>query len=172
MMSRRCGKTGLLNRSRTATVRVLGGVLLAIGLMAGWPDGTLRSAQAAGWPNLDRAQGAGWLELKRDQRRHREQLGPVGKGLSPEVATRLGVVERQEDLDRRALDRREAQWLDEARRRERLSGRTGPPQGPLLRLRIERADANERLRRELRRHTLGPRPAAEPPLAQPPFRLR
>jgi hypothetical protein len=81
-------------------------------------------------------------------------------------------MERQEDLDRRALDRREAQWLEDARRRHNLPGNVAPLQAPALRLRIQRAEASERLRRDLRRHTLGPQPGMAPIQVAPQFRLR
>lgn len=86
----------------------------------------------------------------------------------------MGLVERQEDLDRRALDRREGQWLSELKRRQHLTGSAGPTQAPVLRLRIDRAEASERLRRDLRRHIFGPGPGMvpTPAPASPSFRLR
>jgi hypothetical protein len=83
-------------------------------------------------------------------------------------------MDRQEELDRRALDRHEAQWIEAARRRGYLSGKgpAWPFPDPMLRMRIERAEAGERLRRELRRDTLEPWPVMGPTPAPRPFRLR
>jgi hypothetical protein len=124
--------------------------------------------------DLERAQAAGWLELQRDQARYRQQMDRPGVPPSLEVRRDLEILERQEDLDRRALDQREARWLDNARRHDRLVGQGAltVPQGPTLRLQVDQAEANERLRRNLRRQILAPPSPMAPILAPPPFRLR
>ena len=171
-VSEDCTLPGRRDLSCTAPVHLFCASLLTAGLTIGWPSATAWADQAADRAHLSREQAAGWLELRRDQRLYRERLGQEGAGIAPEAAANLGLMERQEELDRRALDRREAQWLDDARRRQHLPGSIGPSPAPGLRLRIERAEASERLRRDLRRQTLGPRPTMAPIFAPPPFRLR
>jgi hypothetical protein len=171
-VSEDCTLQGRRDLSCTASVHLFCASLLTAGLTVGWPSAIVGADQAAGRAHLLREQAAGWLELRRDQRLYRERLGREGAGTAPEAAANLGLMERQEELDRRALDWREAQWLDDARRRHNLPGSVGPSPAPALRLRIERAEASERLRRDLRRQTLGPRPTMAPISAPPPFRLR
>jgi hypothetical protein len=143
--------------------------MLAAGCL--WATG--RPAQAAQWPDPWRAQTGGWLRLTLDQARYREQEADIGRELTPEAAANLSVIERQEWLERRALDRRETQWIEDARRRERLPGVEKAGASPaVIDLRIERAEADERLRRDLRRRSSGPWPAATPNGPPPPFRLR
>lgn len=168
---RTCTLRGRPCRSRTASVRFVCASLLAAGLTVWWPSGSVWAAQAADEAYLSRRQAAGWLELQRDQRLHRERLGRDGAGLAPEAAANVGLMERQEDLDRRALDRREGQWLNALKRRQNRTGSVGPIRAPALRLRIERAEAGERLRQELRRQTLSSPPGMTPILVPPPFRL-
>ena len=93
---------------------------------------------------------------------------------SLEVRQTLGILERQEDLDRRALDQREARWLDGAQHHDRLVGQGAltVPQWPTLRLQVDQAEASERLSRDLRRQILAPSPPMAPILAPQPFRLR
>lgn len=167
-----CTLRGRRDLSCTAPVQAARASLLAAGLTIGWPAGPVWADGAADWAYLSRDQAAGWLELRREQGLYRGRFGRDSAGIAPEDAANLGLIERQEELDRRALDRREGRWLDNARRRQNLQGGVGPPPAPALRLRIERAEASERLRRELRRHTLGPRPSSAPISAPPPFRLR
>jgi hypothetical protein len=168
---RTCTLRGRQRPSRTASVQFICTSLLTAGLTAWAPFGSVWAGQAADGAYVSRAQAAGWLELQRDQRFYRERLGRDGAGLTPEVAADLGMMERQEDLDRRALDRREGQWPNDLKRRQNLTGSVGPSQAPALRLRIERAEAGERLRLELRRQTLSSPPGMTPILAPPPFRL-
>ncbi len=58
------------------------------------------------------------------------------------------------------------------KRRQNLPGSVGLTQVPVLRLRIERAEASERLRRDLRRDTFGPGSGVVPAPASLRFRLR
>lgn len=167
-----CTLGGRRDLSCTAPVRLVRVSLLAAGLTIGWPAGPVWADRAADWAYLSRDQAAGWLELRREQGLYRGRFGRDGAGIPPEDTANLRLIERQEELDRRALDRREGRWLDNARRRQNLQGSNGPAPAPALRLRIERAEAGERLHRELRRHTLGPRPSSAPISVPPPFRLR
>jgi len=169
-----CTTPGRRGSGCTSSVRPLGAGLLALALAAGSPGVQAGRANAVDRADLERAQAAGWLELRRDQARYRQQIGAAGVVPSPEVRQDLGILERQEDLDRRALDQREARWLEDARRRDRLveQGALTTQQGPTLRLRVEQAEANERLRRDLRRQTLPPSLPMAPILTPPPFRLR
>jgi hypothetical protein len=164
-----CTIRGRKRPIRTGVVQFMRAALLTLACTAG-------AVPAAEWPDLSRSQAGGWLELQRDQARRREQLRPGAMESSPEAAAsleRLERQERQERLDRRALDRREAQWLDDARRRHRWSGGTGAARAPALRAQIERAERTQRLRRDLQRHTFGPRPGtANIPGPSSPFRLR
>lgn len=171
-VSAACTLRGRRDLLCTAPVQLIRASLLAAGLTIGWPAGPVWAGRAADWAYLSRDQAAGWLELRREQGSYRGRFGRDGAGIAPEDAANLGLLERQEELDRRALDRRERRWLDDARRRQNLQGSIGQAQAPALRLRIERAEASERLHRELRRHTLGPRPSSAPISAPPPFRLR
>jgi hypothetical protein len=150
---------------RTGFVQFMRAALLTLACTAG-------VVQAAEWLDLSRSQAGGWLELQRDQARRREQLRGGGREPSPQAAASLERREHQENLDRRALDRREAQWLSDARRRHRLSGGTGAPRDPALRAQIERAEGAQRLRRDLQRHTFGPRPGTANIPGPSPFRLR
>jgi hypothetical protein len=153
---------------------VAGAYMSLLLLAAGCLWATCRPAQAEQWLDPWQAQTGGWLQLTLDQARYRQQEAEVAGGLSPEAAANLGLIERQEWLDRRALDQREAQWTEDARRRERLPGVGNAwtsPAATVLRMRIERAEADERLRRDLRRQSSGPLPAPTPN-PPPPFQLR
>jgi hypothetical protein len=156
----------------TASVRAFRASVLTLALALGWRPGPAWAAPAGDWAALSRQQGAGWLELRQDHQAYRERLWQGSGGPGPDAAATLGRIERQEDLDRRALDQRQRQWLDDMNRRQRQAGGVEPAQAPALRLRIERAEAGERLRRDLRRRTLGPQPGMAPMTAPAPFRLR
>jgi hypothetical protein len=96
---------------------------------------------------------SGWLELQQDQRVYRDKVGP----LPPAEAARLDRMEAQEVMDRRALDQREALWVQSERRREAAAGGGARSQAPSpgLNLRLERAEAGERLRRDISRSYQG-----------------
>ena len=157
---------------RTASVQRCCVALLTAGLVLTGLTRPAAAGQASAWGWLTREQDAGWLELRRGQRTYREQLRQDGAERAPGAAASLDLIERQEELDRRALDLRERQWLDAERRRQTLSGSPGPMQGPALRMRVEQAEANERLRRDLQRRILQSVPGAAPAQAPTPFRLR
>ncbi len=160
----------------TGSVRCLGPSLLALAMALAVVSTTARAGPpgASDQADLERAQAAGWLELKRDQARYRQQFERPGVAPAPTVGLDLGLLERQEDLDRRALDQRQARALEDARRHDRLvdQGALTVPRGPTLHLQRGQAEAAERLRRYLRRQTLTPVAPMAPIPTPPPFRLR
>jgi hypothetical protein len=91
--------------------------------------------------------------LQQDQRAFRAQVGP----LTPPEAARLRALEAQEALDRRALEQQESLWVQTERRRQTALGAGARPYAPspTLNLRIERAEAGERLRRDINRSYQG-----------------
>lgn len=165
---------GRIGRKSTSLVRALGPGLLALALVAASPAGRAGPAGVVDRADLERTQAAGWLELQRDQARYRQQIERSDLPPSLEVRQALGILERQEDLDRRALDQREALWLYGAQHHDRLVGQGAltVPQWPTLRLLVDQAEASERLSRDLRRQILTPSPPMAPILAPQPFRLR
>lgn len=133
---------------RTSPVRPRPPPALALALAAclGAPLGP---SLASGPVDLDRVRASGWLSLQQDQRAFRAQVGP----LTPPEAARLRALEAQEALDRRALDQQESLWVQTERRRQTALGAGARPYAPspALNLRIQRAEAGERLRRDISR---------------------
>jgi len=164
--------SGRLQRLRTAAVRRRFVAWLVVGLAMAVPIGLASGGPPEEWGYLSRSQANGWLELRQDQRIYREQLRQDGVDLGPGGPANLHVLERQEALDRSALDRRERLWLDAERRRQGLPNGIAPGRMPALRLQIEQAEASERLGRELRRRALGPSPGPTSLPSPTPLRLR
>lgn len=100
-----------------------------------------------------RNEARGWLQLERDQAVYRERVAP----LSPSQARELGIRERMESNDKRALDLRQRQTLQSLERKARLSEGAGDrrPQsrvsGPTLRRQSDRQRLRMRIDREIRR---------------------
>jgi hypothetical protein len=70
---------------------------------------------------------------------------------------RLRTLEAQEALDRRALEQQQSLWVQAERRRRTALGAGPRPYAPspALNLRIQRAEAGERLRRDIIRSYQG-----------------
>jgi hypothetical protein len=137
---------------RTSPVRPRPSPALALALAAclGAPLGPSLAADPV---DLDRVRASGWLSLQQEQRAFRAQIGP----LSPPEAARLRAFEAQEAQDRRALEQQESLWLQTERRRQMALGAGPRPYAPspALNLRIQRAEAGERLRRDISRSYQG-----------------
>jgi len=129
---------------RTSAVRPR--LALALAACLGAPPGPSLAADPVA---LDRVRASGWLSLQQEQRAFRAQVGP----LSPPEAARLRTLEAQEALDRRALEQQQSLWVQAERRRRTALGAGPRPYAPspALNLRIQRAEAGERLRRDISR---------------------
>lgn len=100
-----------------------------------------------------RNEARGWLQLERDQAVYRERVAP----LSPSQARELGIRERMEANDKRALDLRQRRTLQSLERKARLSEGAGDLRprsrvsGPTLRRQSDRQRLRMRIDREIRR---------------------
>lgn len=100
-----------------------------------------------------RNEARGWLQLERDQAVYRERVAP----LSPSQARELGIRERMEANDKRALDLRQRRTLQRQERKARLSEGAGDLRprsrvlGPTLRRQSDRQRLRMRIDREIRR---------------------
>jgi hypothetical protein len=135
---------------RTSPVRRGPALALTLATCLGALPGPSLAADPAA---LDRARASGWLSLQHEQRAFRAQVGP----LTPPEAARLRTFEAQEALDRRVLEQQQSLWVQAERRRRTALGAGARPYGPspALDLRIQRAEAGERLRRDIIRSYQG-----------------
>jgi hypothetical protein len=136
--------------------------VLPLGMLSGVLAAALASPLILAAPGASlglekRQQAGGWLQLRQDQETYRESLGP----LTPGQAAALDALERQQQLQWRAMEQRQRESLQLRQRLERLPGPAGSGAGEIgLRRGLER----ERLDMRLQRDTL---PSPAPPFATP-----
>jgi hypothetical protein len=146
---------------RPISVRQAG--ILPLGMVAALLAAVLASPLVLAAPGAslsleERQQAAGWLQLRQDQKAYRESLGP----LTPGQAAARDALERQQQLQWKAMEQRQRESLQLRERLRRLPGppsarvgvgETGPRRG------LERERLNMRLQRDML-----PSPAPSPPI--------
>jgi hypothetical protein len=110
----------------------------------------------------ERQQAAGWLQLRQDQKTYREGLG----SLTPGQAAALDALDRQQQLQWRAMEQRQEQSLQLRQGLDHLPGpRAGSGAGEI---RLRREQERERLNMRLQRGMLAPPvPPPMPPAPTP-----
>jgi hypothetical protein len=97
---------------------------------------------------IERQQAAGWLQSREDQQTYRKSLEPP----TPGQAAALDALERRQQLQWKAMERRQGESLQ---LRQRLGRLPGPPAGRRgageigLRRRLERERLDMRLQRDM-----------------------
>jgi hypothetical protein len=119
---------------------------LLLGVMLASAAATVQAAGERTAPGASaqqsRSDARGWLQLDLDQRAYRERVEP----LDLQQQRRLEVIEREQRLDLRALQQRDARELEQAARQRRLA----PDHD--LGVAIPRRDAAADIRRRAERH--------------------
>jgi hypothetical protein len=169
-MDRTRTSINLRDPCRPILVRQAG--ILPLGMVTGVLAAALASpltlaAPGAGLGLEERQQAGGWLQLRQDQTTYRKSLGP----LTPGQAAALDSLERQQQLQWRAMEQRQRDSLQLRQRLGRLGGppsaRTGAGQirlGPGL----ERERLNMRLQRDMLPSPAPPSPIPRAPPWRPP----